>query len=367
MRLWKAYCPGIVIRSSMSDVCDECSAYYQDPANAVDIEEHHVAYVTERIFYRESQTLARSQPNTLHVSLDFAQNLKVPFSPIQAGSIYFKTGINVSIFGLVLEGAADACSKTLIISNECNDVGKGPSVVISYLHHQLSISNKPDLIINMDNCGGQNKNNLMMWYLAWRVFNGLNNSIHVHFLVRGHTKFSPDALFGTTKQMLKNKDLDSIDDICEELDTHFPEVLVLKDQVPIYNFAQYFEPSRADNGRAVNLLKKIPSLSTYRHFRFDAASPMHVSLFTEATDECRSGRGGLDFSFRGRGVNASAAALRTQFGDLSTERLEQFIVTPEGLSPERQWYLYDKLRDHARPESREAHYPLPNVPRPGRA
>lgn len=91
MRLWKAYCPGIVIRSSMSDVCDECSAYYQDPVNAEDIEGHHVAYVTERIFYRESQTLARAQPDILHVSLDFAQNLKVPFSPIQAGSIYFKT------------------------------------------------------------------------------------------------------------------------------------------------------------------------------------------------------------------------------------------------------------------------------------
>ena len=40
-------------------------------------------------------------------------------------------------------------------------------------------------------------------------------------------------------------------------------------------------------------------------------------------------------------------------------------VTPAGLSPERQWYLYDKIREHIPdPVDKDATTPLPAVARP---
>ena len=42
-------------------------------------------------------------------------------------------------------------------------------------------------------------------------------------------------------------------------------------------------------------------------------------------------------------------------------------VTPAGLSPERQWYLYDKIREHI-PDTvdKDATAPLPAVARPAK-
>lgn len=47
--------------------------------------------------------------------------------------------------------------------------------------------------IHADNCAGQNKNNAMIMYLAWRVMNNLHEEISYSFMVAGHTKFSPDG------------------------------------------------------------------------------------------------------------------------------------------------------------------------------
>ena len=42
-------------------------------------------------------------------------------------------------------------------------------------------------------------------------------------------------------------------------------------------------------------------------------------------------------------------------------------VTPAGLSPERQWYLYDKIREHIpNPVDKDATAPLPAIKRPAK-
>ena len=40
------------------------------------------------------------------------------------------------------------------------------------------------------------------------------------------------------------------------------------------------------------------------------------------------------------------------------------VIPPPGLSPNRQWYLYDKIRDFCTDETKDIVCPLPNVPRP---
>ena len=42
-------------------------------------------------------------------------------------------------------------------------------------------------------------------------------------------------------------------------------------------------------------------------------------------------------------------------------------VVPKGLSPQRQWYLYDKIREFCPEEDREITCPMPTVPREGEA
>ena len=63
-----------------------------------------------------------------------------------------------------------------------------------------------EIIIHADNCSGQNKNNAMIQYLAWRVLKGFHKRITYSFMVPGHTKFSPDGFFGLFKLKLKKID-----------------------------------------------------------------------------------------------------------------------------------------------------------------
>ena len=40
------------------------------------------------------------------------------------------------------------------------------------------------------------------------------------------------------------------------------------------------------------------------------------------------------------------------------------VVPPKGLTSERQWYLYDKIRRYCRDECKDLTCPLPDTPRP---
>src|SRR3954471_10586510 len=98
-------------------------------------------------------------------------------------------------------------------------MGKGPDTVVSMMHdyfqkHGLGEKN---ITIHADNCSSQNKNNTMIWYLAWRMMNGLHKRITYSFMVPGHTKFSPDGFFGLIKLKLKKAEVDDLDDLIKNV------------------------------------------------------------------------------------------------------------------------------------------------------
>jgi hypothetical protein len=78
----------------------------------------------------------------------------------------------------------------LIQENE--SVGKGADAVISLVHHYFENHGLGEkrVIIHADNCSGQNKNNAMIQYLAWRVMNGLHVQIKYCFMIAGHQIFT---------------------------------------------------------------------------------------------------------------------------------------------------------------------------------
>ena len=69
------------------------------------------------------------------------------------------------------------------------------------------------VIIHADNCSGQNKNNAMIMYLAWRIANNLHDKIIYSFMVAGHTKFTPDGFFGLLKLKFRNSEVDDLNNL----------------------------------------------------------------------------------------------------------------------------------------------------------
>ncbi|PKK73235.1 hypothetical protein RhiirC2_709772, partial [Rhizophagus irregularis] len=104
---------------------------------------------------------------------------------------------------------------------EEESIGKGANAVISFVHNYFRFYGlgETKLVIHADNCAGQNKNNAMIMYLAWRIACGLHTQITYSFMVAGHTKFSPDGFFGLLKLKLRKSEVDNLDDLIEVVET----------------------------------------------------------------------------------------------------------------------------------------------------
>jgi hypothetical protein len=145
--------------------------------------------------------------------------------------------------------------------------------VISLVHNyfeQYSLGEE-EIIIHADNCSGQNKNNAMIQYLAWRVLTGKHKRITYSFMVAGHTKFSPDGFFGLFKLKLKNSEVDDLEDLVD----------VIKSSTNGYNSA---ETIYDENGERKiffhswteylkNFFKPLPNILKYHHFIFNQEQP----------------------------------------------------------------------------------------------
>uniref|UniRef100_A0A1X7VGY9 DUF7869 domain-containing protein n=1 Tax=Amphimedon queenslandica TaxID=400682 RepID=A0A1X7VGY9_AMPQE len=95
------------------------------------------------------------------------------------------------------------------IVDVCVDTGKGANTIISYLHHYLENYGIKAITVhlNADNCTGQNKNNALMQYLAWRVLTDRNRSIKISFFPEGRTNFSTCRCFGLIKRCFWKTDV----------------------------------------------------------------------------------------------------------------------------------------------------------------
>lgn len=134
-----------------------------------------------------------------HYSFDMAQQVFYPNDPLQPGPMYFLTPRKCAIFGVSCEALPRQVNYLI---DEAVDMGKGANAVVSMLHHFFEVHGlgEKDVHLHADNCGGQNKNNIMVGYLLWRVLTGLHDNIILSFMIAGHTKFSPDWCFGLLKK-----------------------------------------------------------------------------------------------------------------------------------------------------------------------
>jgi hypothetical protein len=128
-----------------------------------------------------------------------------------------------------------------------------------------------EIIIHADNCSGQNKNNAMIQYLAWRVLTGKHKRITYSFMVAGHTKFSPDGFFGLFKLKLKNSEVDNLEDLVNVIASStngYNVAQTIYDEnderkVFFYSWTEYLK----------KIFKPLPNILKYHHFIFNQEEP----------------------------------------------------------------------------------------------
>jgi hypothetical protein len=180
----------------------------------------------------------------------------------------------------------------------------------------------------------------MVHYLAWRVVTGLHRNITLSFLVVGHTKFAPDWCFGLFKKRFRLTKIGTLADIAKAVDdsakVNVPQLCGTEEGkvvVPTYDWKNEFSSH----------FKHVPQLKTYHHFRFASDFPGSVFIKKHAdTEETR-----LTIA-----KSPSWSPVPSQLPPL---------VSPRGLPPERQWYLYEQIGDFCPVYAKDSVAPLPRM------
>ena len=163
-----------------------------------------------------------------------------------------------------------------------------------------------------------------MQYLAWRVLVGLHHSITISFMIVGYTKFAPDWCFGLFKRMFRRTVVGCLDDIVGVV-ARLAEVnhaqLVAKQNgevlVPTYNWSEALQPHFKQTA--------FRGIKNYHHVCFDSRKPgkVYVKMYSDEPEK-------------------EIELLTDPNWRPSASNLPE-VVTPVGLSNERQRYLFEKI------------------------
>ena len=228
--IWNGLLPHISSMKPKTDLCHVCQENVMKIVRSINLPEsektdslkeaemHLKLAKQEREVYNtqcmkcveELKTNPQS-PKVVHVSFDFAQQIHFPSSPQQVGPLYFLTPRKCQLFGVCSESHMEQVNYLI---DENDFPGKGANAVVSMVHHYLDfkLATCPHLLLHADNAVGQNKNNTLLGYLAWRVSTGRNRSLEMSFMLPGHTKFAPDRFFGQIKKLYRRT---SVSTLCE--------------------------------------------------------------------------------------------------------------------------------------------------------
>ena len=380
-QLWRSLLPSVIIMKPMTDLCWTChqnstailravNCSEENKSSTIKAAEEHLRIVqVERSFYKTTCDACRESvrahftvngefqppplscnitPNSndikVHYSFDYAQQVFAPSDPLQPGPIYFLVPRKFTVFGVNNEALP---RQVHFITDEAGECGKGANNVVSCLHYHMETHRLGEKVVflHADNCTGQNKNNCMVHYLSWRTLTDRHTSITLSFLVVGHTKFSPDWCLGLFKRHYRRTKVGSLSSLAqvvnESAECNFAQLVCDEEgrtTVPTYDWTDFFAPH----------LKKIPNIKKYHHFRFTSSKPGTVYVREHAdTPE-------LEISLM---KDTSCWSPDPQ--------ILPSIVSPKGLSAERQWYLYENIRRFCPDADKDTTCPLPDVPKPG--
>ena len=168
----------------------------------------------------------------------------------------------------------------------------------------------------------------------------LHQQITISSLVVGHTKFSPDWCFGLFKHRFKRTSIISLNDIVDTVNNsavcNVAQLVADSNGqviVPTYDWKSFLEPH----------FRKLQSIKKYHHFRFSSDNPSSVFLKVHGDSE-----------------EKEIAFLKSDWDPRDSTGPN--VIQPPGLSPELQWYLYERIRQFCPDNTKDIVCPLPSVP-----
>lgn len=356
--VWKRCLPDIVFMTPRSDVCATCEQFRIDIRDVISEEDkvklstefaaHIQIAQEEREYYVSSMKKAecelskvqgsQSRPQYAHYTFDFAEQVHIPHHSRQVGPLYFKVCRKIQVFGI----CCDSNKKQInYLIDEDESIGAnganthGPNSVISMLDHYFAnhALKEDECHLHCDNCVGQNKNNYVTGYLAWRVIRGKHQEIVLSFMRVGHTRCLVDGHFGLIKKIYRQSDTDTLQqmaDVVERSSTN--------------NSAQLYDWQWRDwDSFFKTLFRKIPLITKYQHFRFPASAPGTVYVRKSWNSEEKA------IKLLKRGVTC-AKVRRARIPS---------IIRPAGLTEERKQYLYENIRPFVTPRYQDITCPAP--------
>lgn len=369
-RLWQELVPFVTTMNPSSDLCFVCQENVAAIMRSTNLpedekseklksaEQHLSTAKEERKVYNEKKETSKanwedlpvhirengnphcSVPVSMLYSFDHAQLVHIPSNPLQPGPAYFKTARKCEIFGICCEGSRIQVNYLI---DEGESIGKGANSIISYLHHYLDVYGvgEQHLQLQADNCVGQNKNNPMIQYLAWRCYTKKNISCSIHFMLVGHTRFSPDQYFGMIKRKYRKTRVSSISQlsnvVSESTDTGMNQVQLAFNKesgyrVPVYDWKSFLS----------SRFKTVPSITKYHHFKVscDNLGVVVCNEFAHSSTET--------VDIKKIGVS------------ISVQEMPQ-VIPPPGIPVDRQKYLYEQIRVFCEPEYADSTCPQPQL------
>ena len=226
----------IVFMTPRTDVCAVCEGFRIQLKDATREEEKvkftaaftsHLEAAQEKWDYyltsmkQAETTLADNHDTPLeyaHYTFDFTQCVHIPHHARQVGPLYFKTPRKIQIFDICCDSNRKQHNYLIDEDNSIGTNGAnthGPNSVISMLDLCTHNLHETWCHLHCDNCVGQNKNNYVIGYLAWRTITGKHQEVTLSFMHVEHTRCLVDGHFGLIKRIYRQSDTDTLSQMAE--------------------------------------------------------------------------------------------------------------------------------------------------------
>ena len=218
-------CGNIKIKFGKTDVCDTCTVF-REQLNVQELSESATIELTTAFqLHLQQAKLARldynndhTRPGFTHISFDFSQNLSLPQLHDQPSDLYFLSLLNVNLFGIHNETYHRQMNYVYREDQGKKASNNVATLLLDYIYC-LPKEQRINLILHADNCVGQNKNNTIIKLLSWMCLLGKCNIIEFKFMMKGHTKFSPDSGFKHIKKKFARENVFDLNQVKSVIET----------------------------------------------------------------------------------------------------------------------------------------------------
>ena len=185
-----------------------------------------------------------------------------------------------------------------------------------------------------------------MQYLCMRSILRLNDDIECSFMIPYHTRFGPDWCFGLIKLKYKRSYVSSVSQLGDAVSKSTTKNINVPQHISDPTSGEALVEVRDWKPYLEKRFKKLPNITKYQHFRFSYEHP--GSVFVRELPSS---------------PEKQISLLRQPVEEVHFLPMPK-IVAPPGLSAEREWYLYEQIREHCDTDFQDATCPKPSVPKP---